>query len=73
MRFAADEIAELWPTLNGSVRQHVMKAIELLMDDQSEAVNAGSLEMVRVGLAVDAMTAAADMRRAAGRLLRQVG
>lgn len=72
MRFAVDEIAELWPTLNGSVRQHAMKAIELLMDARSEAVNAGSLEMVRVGLADDAMSAAADMLRAAGMLRRQV-
>lgn len=72
MRFGADEIAELWPTLNVSVRQHVMKAIELLMDDQSEAVNAGSLEMVKLGLADDAMSAAAAMRRTASQLLQQL-
>lgn len=72
MRFCADEIAELWPALNVSVHQHVMKAIELLLDDQSEAVNAGSLELVKLGLADDALSAAADMRRTASQLLQRL-
>lgn len=73
MRFNADEIVELWPALNISVRQHVMKAIKLLMDDESEAVSAGSLEeMLKLGLADDALSAAADMRRTASQLLERL-